>query len=582
MTTEHSFLAVLRVLTDLSRVTATVVLCALAACDTQKPADGGGPKTAEPPKVESARREFGPTNLAELNRVGTYEYSDRAGKHWIDEDPIVNATPFGKRRAALLSKQSKHVLPGLAWRRVSAAEFYTIARSLDGRKEHQATRYGLLEHAAVMGNTDAQATLSRCYHQGLGVAKDPKKALAWAVQAANAGNKYGAFFAAQQYREGVGTPKDPAKARRYLVFAAQRGHPKAQAILGYALTGIDSKWANWGFRENFKEARKWLLKAASVPLETAELGTEDNLAEAKALALSYLANMHALGEGGVPKNEVESLAHLYLSRSVKELDDDKKYVGHNIKFLEGQMSHSARLYAQMRAQELRPLYFEATPIPAQPATPEPKIGYGTGVFVTRQGHLLTAAHVVERARTVKALIGEIEMDAEIIALDRPNDVALLKVNADVTAAPIRSSSDVKLGDDVFTVGFPNTQLQGTKPKFTEGAISSTAGIQDDPRQFQVSVEVQPGNSGGALFDQNGNIVGLVVARLNDAAAAQTSGATAQNVNYAVKINYAIPLLAALRTELLEEQKGSWFGRDREGVIAQAKKASVHLVSEMQP
>ncbi len=68
---------------------------------------------------------------------------------------------------------------------------------------------------------------------------------------------------------------------------------------------------------------------------------------------------------------------------------------------------------------------------------------------------------------------------------------------------------------MFTVGFPNTDVQGVEPKLTRGEINSLAGIQDDLRFFQMSAAVQPGNSGGALVDTRGNVIGIVEARLDD-------------------------------------------------------------------
>ncbi len=73
---------------------------------------------------------------------------------------------------------------------------------------------------------------------------------------------------------------------------------------------------------------------------------------------------------------------------------------------------------------------------------------------------------------------------------------------------------MKLGGTVATVGFPNIGLQEFAPKLAKGEIASLSGAQDDPRYFQISVPVQPGNSGGALVDELGNMVGVVSAKLN--------------------------------------------------------------------
>src|SRR5207249_3907696 len=99
--------------------------------------------------------------------------------------------------------------------------------------------------------------------------------------------------------------------------------------------------------------------------------------------------------------------------------------------------------------------------------------------------------------------------------DAANDLAILKVEGKSRALPVAASRIVQLGEPVFTIGFPNVALQGFEPKLTRGEVSSLAGIQDDPRYFQISVPVQPGNSGGPLVDSRGNVVGIVGMRMDD-------------------------------------------------------------------
>jgi S1-C subfamily serine protease len=104
---------------------------------------------------------------------------------------------------------------------------------------------------------------------------------------------------------------------------------------------------------------------------------------------------------------------------------------------------------------------------------------------------------------------------------------------------------VKLGGTVATVGFPNTGIQGFAPKFAKGEIASLSGATDDARYFQISVPVQPGNSGGALVDVHGNVVGVVSAKLNASAALAASGALPENVNYAVKSSFLLSFLESV-------------------------------------
>ncbi len=172
-------------------------------------------------------------------------------------------------------------------------------------------------------------------------------------------------------------------------------------------------------------------------------------------------------------------------------------------------------------------------------------GSGTGFFVTTDGYLLTAAHVVANATALKVSLAGKTLPVKVVRVDEKNDLALLKVTGTFPALPVMSSGTVKLGTDVFTIGFPNIDLQGASPKLTKGVISGLNGVQDDPSCFQVSVAVQPGNSGGPLVNSSGAVVGVVTARLNDLATAKQTGMLPQNVNYAVKSAYVIPLLDAI-------------------------------------
>jgi S1-C subfamily serine protease len=102
-----------------------------------------------------------------------------------------------------------------------------------------------------------------------------------------------------------------------------------------------------------------------------------------------------------------------------------------------------------------------------------------------------------------------------------------------------------LGGTVARVGFPNIGLQGFAPKLAKGEIASLSGATDDARNFQISVPVQPGNSGGALVDERGNVVGVVSAKLNARAPLASSGALPENVNYAVKSSYLLSFLESV-------------------------------------
>jgi S1-C subfamily serine protease len=558
----------------ISRIAAGVLL--LAGCDGRPSRNNAAnyepvAKQPEPP-TSKLKYPRSPQSLAEINPYGLHHFRNGTRVEKSDRDPELDATPFGRKAIELREANAAQLIALPKWRKLTANEIFEMSERLRFSKKEQdkVLRAKLLGRAAAMDHGNAQGELARCYAKGLGVRKDIKTAAWWARKASQLGSEVGAHVLFVCYANGWAVRQDKAKARELLVLAARRENVWSQAVLGQCLLG-DSKL---GFEVNLEAGRKWLNVAASQPLDA-------RTRAGKAAGLNGLGVMHEQGKG-VPKNETEALAHYYLARSIGEEPEDVKVYNRNIRQRESEMSPSARQYSQLRAQELHPIYF-TTPQPVSTEETAATIGFGSGVFVTEAGHILTAAHVIENASKVMAHVGGSSVEAEIVAVDYPNDVALLKVAAKVDAAPVRHSVSVALGNGVFTIGFPNMLLQGTEPKFTEGTISSTSGMRDDPRQFQVSVQVQPGNSGGALFDENGNVVGLVVSRLDDEATTKLTGSLPQNVNYAVKSSYALPLIESLKTDLLAEQRPSWFRRlDREEVVGNAKKASVPLVVQLRP
>ncbi|HXS69305.1 MAG TPA: serine protease, partial [Candidatus Polarisedimenticolia bacterium] len=111
--------------------------------------------------------------------------------------------------------------------------------------------------------------------------------------------------------------------------------------------------------------------------------------------------------------------------------------------------------------------------------------------------------------------------------------------------PVANSGNAKLGDSVSTLGFPNLEYQGFTPKFTRGEINSLAGFQDDAHHFQISAQIQPGNSGGPLLDSSGAVIGVVQSTLAGTRQLLTTGVAPQNVNYALKSVYLLQFLKSI-------------------------------------
>ena len=96
------------------------------------------------------------------------------------------------------------------------------------------------------------------------------------------------------------------------------------------------------------------------------------------------------------------------------------------------------------------------------------------------------------------------------------------------------SEDVELGEDVLVAGYPYGEVFSNTIKVTKGIVSANRGLGDDTGQFQIDAAVQPGNSGGPIYDENGNIVGVVVSQLNKMKFAKATGSIPENVNFGIK------------------------------------------------
>lgn len=170
---------------------------------------------------------------------------------------------------------------------------------------------------------------------------------------------------------------------------------------------------------------------------------------------------------------------------------------------------------------------------------------GSGFFITTDGVIATNAHVVEGASNIQVTIsneiGTFTYNAKVLLIDSKNDVALLQIDDEMfkglTTIPYGIAENSNVGSKVFTIGYPLEDVMGSNYKVTDGIISSKSGIGDDIRYYQISVPLQPGNSGGPLFNKEGNVIGITSARLNG----QAVGTHIENVNYAIKSSYLLNL-----------------------------------------
>ena len=160
---------------------------------------------------------------------------------------------------------------------------------------------------------------------------------------------------------------------------------------------------------------------------------------------------------------------------------------------------------------------------------------GTG-FALNNGYIATNYHVVENANsiTIQGVGGNAsdKYTAQVIATDKVNDLALIQIKDSkfhgFGQIPYRvKTSTSNVGENVFVLGYPLINTMGNEIKLTTGVISSKTGFMGDVALYQISAPIQPGNSGGPLFDNQGNLIGVVNAKHKGA----------ENVGYAIKASY---------------------------------------------
>lgn len=172
---------------------------------------------------------------------------------------------------------------------------------------------------------------------------------------------------------------------------------------------------------------------------------------------------------------------------------------------------------------------------------KPSDAQGSGFVITDKGHILTVAHLFVKEDAATVWIKGKRFDADVIKKDEKKDLALLKIrNNEVEAVmPVELAFDanVKMGQDVYTIGFPLSMMLGNAPRLNKGLISSMYGLKDDPNTMQISAEIQSGNSGSPLLNTDGKAIGVVYQTLDPMSVLmRTGGNLPQNVNFAIKMS----------------------------------------------
>lgn len=424
----------------------------------------------------------------------------------------------------------------------------------------QALKYYTL--AAKQDDAFAQYKIGRLYYAGAAptVAQDFARAASWYQLAAKNGNADAQYALGYMNFYGQGTPKNFETAVFYLKQAAQQNQINALELLGYAYDG------GYGLPQDYALAVRYYTRAAEqgAPNALALLGEKYSNGQgvtrdwAKAYMLLSLAAARHEGEAQQTLIKERDIAqgHLDAGQIAKAQADATACAESN--FAHCEIAKEAPRDPAKEFPGGTPVPIARTELAHRDAKGFEMVATGTGFYVSRTGHMITNAHVVEGCREMRSYATTFK----VMASDKDADLALLQApKPPKSFAHLRGGKGARLGEAIVAVGFPLYGLLGNDPVVTTGVISGKTGLLNDSRRFQISAPVQPGNSGGPLLGEDGAVVGVVNSFLDDKSGELTgTGSAPQNVNFAVslpalqsflqahKVPYAIDAAAGARKE----------------------------------
>ncbi|MPZ45282.1 MAG: hypothetical protein GEV05_18185 [Betaproteobacteria bacterium] len=395
------------------------------------------------------------------------------------------------------------------------------------------------------GDTRAQVLLARMYRDAHNPERNPTEALAWFRRAADAGSAEAHYWIGVMQAVGDGTEKDIAQAIESWRRSADEGHGPAMGALAvvYATgAGIDKdmteavRWAQLGAQKHDRRSqwvlgRAYLLGAGGLQRSTREFVSWTRRAALQGERAAQAALGRAYVDGlGVPQDYVH--AHMWLNlAAARGVDAAAKQRDE----IAGRMTAEQIAEAQKLARAWRPARIRAVLADA-PAANQGSVtrrtGTGSGFFVDNAGHMVTNHHVVRGCGEVRVPIHA--ETARVIAIDARNDLALLGTGVAPDRLPsFRAGESARLGESVIVAGFPLDQLLAGGLNVTTGSVSALAGPRNNAALLQITAPVQSGNSGGPVLDQRGQVIGVVVSKLNALRIAAATGDVPQNINFAI-------------------------------------------------
>ncbi len=358
------------------------------------------------------------------------------------------------------------------------------AQKLDIKNEYEA--FGVIEAYSKSSEKNAEK-MFESIKTGVGTGK--------------AGYEY---FLGRMYSEGIGVRADEKLAMYWFQRGAELGIADSQLRLGSSLHATDSRAAVF-----------WLTTAANQGWDRAQ----------------FVLGFIYFNGAGIPKDERQGYFWFLLAATSggNQAKQARDHAGE-------QLSPEQRTVVQTAASNWRRKpatlvkYYPATDSSTdRHSTSQQSNTTGSGFRVAR-GFVVTNHHVIEGCSRLRVN----GVEAQVRAIDARSDLALLNTNLAGFNASLRSQR-ASVGEPVAVAGYP---LRGLLSGFnlTTGNLSSLSGIGGDTSLLQITAPVQPGNSGGPVLDSSGNLIGVVVSKLDGVKAIKITGDIPQNVNFAINAN----------------------------------------------
>ncbi|MBQ1264877.1 MAG: trypsin-like peptidase domain-containing protein [Oscillospiraceae bacterium] len=172
---------------------------------------------------------------------------------------------------------------------------------------------------------------------------------------------------------------------------------------------------------------------------------------------------------------------------------------------------------------------------------------GTGFVFSEDGYIITNHHVIEGADVITVtMYDDKEYEAKLIGSDKENDVALLKIEAEgLRAVSIAEMQQVEVGEEVIAIGNPLGELTFTMTQGYVSALDREINTNGVPiNMLQTDAAINSGNSGGPLFDMNGNVIGITTAKFSGRSSG--SGASIEGIGFAIPIDDVVRIVYELQ------------------------------------